>query len=268
MNETNVHDNHNAKHPPIPCVAEPPVACTGGYFAFPPSLTSDGRVVFTFTVKQEDPEILRQREELAARAAEAERRERRKEEAWQEWLRRDAQLREERLAQERAEALKGEMEWVRWGGSLRDANGRRDLARTAEVREQVRILDEETRLLRLWDSYEARWRAILVDTGPVTFGQVPWPAPVAPKAVDELVPVVIEEFLFGSLRVRNNTITRRDRIRASLLRWHPDKVCGLLSRVVREEQSMVREGVHAVFRCLRVLQELDRQYDATAMDTI
>ncbi|EPS98042.1 hypothetical protein FOMPIDRAFT_1127400 [Fomitopsis schrenkii] len=261
MNEFNAHDNPNAKQLPI---KPPVVASTGGYFAFPPTLTPDGRVVFTFTLNQEDPETLREREEQAARAAEAERKERLKEEAWQERLRRDALRREERLAQERAEALKGEMDWVRSGGSLRDANGRRDPVRTTQVREEVRILDEETRLLKLWDGYEARWRALLADTGPVTFADVPWPSPTTPKAIDELVPAVIEEFLFGPLRVRQNTITRRERIRASLLRWHPDKVSGVLSRVVEEDQTMVRDGIHAVFRCLKVLQDSDRQSDTAA----
>ena len=265
MSESNIRDDHNAKQLPTPSVAKPPVGWTGGYFAFPPSLTPDGRVVFTFTVQQEDPEIVREREEQAARAAEAERRERLKEEAWQERLRREAQLREEQLARERAEALKGEMEWVRAGGSLRDANGRRDPVRTAEVREQVRILDEETRLLKLWDGYEARWRALLASSDPIAFAHIPWPAPTTPKAVEELGPAVIEEFLFGPLRARNNTITRRDRIRASLLRWHPDKVSGVLSRVVEEDQPLVREGVHAVFRCLKALQDSDRQSDTPAV---
>ncbi|KAH9926697.1 uncharacterized protein B0H18DRAFT_1005162 [Fomitopsis serialis] len=231
---------------------------TKGYFAFPPTVTPDGRVVFTFTVN-EDPQTAHEREERAARAVEAERQERLKEEAWQEKLRRDAQQREKRRAQERAEALIGEMDWVRSGGSLRDANGRLDKVRTEQLREEVRILDEDTRLTKLWDSYETRWRALLATTDPVTFTHIPWPLPVFPKAVDELAPAAIEEFLLGPLRVRKNTVTKRERIRASLLRWHPDKISNLLSRVIDEDQAVVREGVHVVFRCLKAMQDSDRR---------
>lgn len=238
----------------------PSVPWTRGYFAFPPTVTPDGRIVFTFTVsgKTEDLQILREREERATRAAEAERQERLKEEAWQERLRRDAQLHEERLAQERAEALIGEMDWVRKGGSLRDATGRRDMARTEQLRAEVRILDEETRLMKLWDGYETRWRALLARMDPVTFADVPWPLPVTPRTVDELVPATVEEFLLGSLRVRKNTVTRRERIRASLLRWHPDKVSALMSRVVEDDRAAVREGIHTVFRHLKAMQDFDR----------
>ncbi|KZT70516.1 hypothetical protein DAEQUDRAFT_725448 [Daedalea quercina L-15889] len=232
------------------------VSWTRGYFAFPPAVTQDGRIAFTFAINPpEEPEVLREREEQAARAAEAERQERLKEEAWQERLRRDIQRHEERLAQERAEALIGEMEWVRAGGSLRDANGRRDKVRTEQLREEIRILDEEARLVKLWDGYEARWRAVLAATDAVTFEDVPWPLPLTPRTVDELVPAAIEEFLFGSLRVRRNTVTRRERIRASLLKWHPDKAAALMSRVIREDQAVVREGIHTVFRCLKDMQD-------------
>ena len=127
------------------------------------------------------------------------------------------------------------------------------------LREEIRILDEESRLTKLWDGYEERWGALLATMDPVTFADVPWPLPFVPETVDELVPAAIEEFLFGSLRVRRNTVTRRERIRASLLRWHPDKVSALMSRVASKDQGMVREGIHAVFCCLMDMQDANRQ---------
>ncbi|KAH9835203.1 uncharacterized protein C8Q71DRAFT_764653 [Rhodofomes roseus] len=151
------------------------------------------------------------------------------------------------------------MDWVRKGGSLRDANGRRDMVRTEQLRAQVRMLDEEARLMNLWSGYETRWRAMLAGTGPVTFANVPWPLPVALKTVDELVPAALEEFLFGSLRLKDNTVTRRERMRASLLRWHPDKLSVLMSRVVEEDEAVVREGIHTVFRHLKAMQDSDRR---------
>lgn len=142
-----------------------------------------------------------------------------------------------------------------------DEDGRRDPVRTAQVRELVRIRDEEERVIKPWNSYEARWHALLADAGPVTFALIPWPLPTPPKNIGQLVPAAIEKFLFSPLLVRQNTITRRERIRASLLRWHPDKMSGVLSRVVEEDRTVVRDGIHAVFRCLRFLQELERRSD-------
>lgn len=229
-----------------------------GYFAFPPTVTPDGHIAFTFTIKgaiEGDSREGRERQERASReAAEA-----RKEAAWQERRRRDVQLHEERLARERAEALTGEMAWVRAGGSLRDAHGRRDKVRTEQLRAEIRLLDEEARLTAQWNAYEARWCALLAVNTPVTFKDVPWPLPSAVASVDDLVPGAIEEFLFGPLRVRRNTVTKRERFRASFLRWHPDKMSALLQRVVPEDESAVQEGVKAVFRCLRALQEAQRR---------
>lgn len=225
-----------------------------GYFAFPP--TADGRVLFTFSQRpQNDLQVAR---EQADREAEAEQERRTKELAWEERCQRDAQVRQERLERERAEALVGEMDWVRAGGSLRDANGRRDVVRTEQLRAEIRLQDEEKRLMAQWDAYEARWRALLASSSTVSFRDVPWPTPTAPSSVDELTNAAIADFIFGPLQVRKNTITRRERIRASLLRWHPDKVYSILVRTVEEDTNVVREGVNTVFRCLKALQDAER----------
>ncbi|KAG5220669.1 mitochondrial carrier domain-containing protein [Salix suchowensis] len=48
-----------------------------------------------------------------------------------------------RLEREQAEATQGEFDWVRSGGILRDARGRRDKVRTEAIRTEIRRRDEE-----------------------------------------------------------------------------------------------------------------------------
>ncbi|KAI5888147.1 uncharacterized protein SCHCODRAFT_02635863 [Schizophyllum commune H4-8] len=81
---------------------------------------------------------------------------------------------------EASEAARGEEEWVLAGGTLRDAHGRRDPARTAAVRRQAlrRIrMEERERVKRgRWAAYEAQWGVVArMPVGVVRFADVPWP---------------------------------------------------------------------------------------------
>ncbi|TFK89660.1 hypothetical protein K466DRAFT_465961, partial [Polyporus arcularius HHB13444] len=168
--------------------------------------------------------------------------------AWEESQRKAAEVRRKRLEQERALALEGELYWVSMGGSIRDVYGRKDKARTEELRAEVRIRKEERKLLDRWDAYETRWRALLAATTPIAFSDIPWPVDPPPTCIDALTPDAIAEFLFAPLRVRANTVAKRDRIRASLLRWHPDKLSAVAARTIEEDAESVRVGINTVFR--------------------
>jgi len=50
-------------------------------------------------------------------------------------------------------------------------------------------------------------------------------------------------------------VTRNERVRSSLLRWHPDKMTGVLGRVVKEDVEAVVEGISVVMMCLTRLQQ-------------
>lgn len=81
--------------------------------------------------------------------------------------------------------------------------------------------------------------------------------------VDGLTTRAVGEFLFESLDVevdRDNRgrTARKERIRATLVRWHPDKIALLLSRIIPEDTEMVKEGVYRVFYALRTLQDEER----------
>jgi hypothetical protein len=114
---------------------------------------------------------------------------------------------------------------------------------------------EEQLVMTRWETYEQQWRTLLAATSPVTFYDIPWPVESAPTDVRQLTPEAISTFIFAPLRVRRNQVTQRERIRASLLRWHPDKLASVLRRVVENDREVVQEGVGAVFRCLNALQQ-------------
>ncbi|EPQ53562.1 hypothetical protein GLOTRDRAFT_13333, partial [Gloeophyllum trabeum ATCC 11539] len=171
----------------------------------------------------------------------------------EERLKEQARLR--RLEREREIAEAGEIDWVRSGGTLRDASGRRDVERTERIRAELRREAEEKRALARWAAYEARWQDFAASSGPVRFADIPWPVEETPKCAREITFRKIEDFLFADLAARGSTVTRKERIRTSMLRWHPDKMGPVAARVVEEDQADVKEGIGVVFRCLRALQD-------------
>lgn len=165
------------------------------------------------------------------------------------------ELKRNREVREREEALIGEKHWVRQGGMLRDTNGRRDAKRTEEVRRLVEQEDKERRIRERWTAYEDTWTRLSSSSEPVSFSAVPWPKAPCPKGPSELREhTAIANFLFESLSLPENTTTRKDRLRASLLRWHPDKLSGIIARTVENDRDAVKEGIDAVVISLRTLQ--------------
>jgi hypothetical protein len=146
------------------------------------------------------------------------------------------------------------------------ASARAEAARILKRKEDVRRREHEDRERRrkadARDTYERRWVELLesesVDLG---FGDVPWP--MQGKAdVSRLTVEVISEFLFptcvdepereGGGRGR----TRREELRGTMLRFHPDKFEGrVIPRVKGEEKDAVREGANAVTRAVAALME-------------
>ncbi|KAG5642473.1 hypothetical protein DXG03_002751 [Asterophora parasitica] len=186
-----------------------------------------------------------------------------------------------------AEIALNEFSWVASGGILRSpSSGRRDMVRTEAVRAEIRLRRWEADVQARWQAYERAWKGLLGGKGGMlAFGDIPWPVHVVDVrdgegdetmlwlgagekekekretktkrsiTLADLTPAAIERFLLESLGVRGCEVTRRERVRAQLLRWHPDK-CGVwIGRAgVRDqdedEREMVREGVRRVGECL------------------
>ncbi|KAH7882810.1 hypothetical protein F5I97DRAFT_129284 [Phlebopus sp. FC_14] len=162
--------------------------------------------------------------------------------------------------QERESAERSEVEWVRAGGILRDALGRRDKARTERIWRELKLQEEEKQKMGKWDQYEERWRGVSRSAEPISFVDFPWPLHnrVLDRDLRAFTKESISDFLFESLSVRSNTTTRRDRIRNSLLRWHQDKISFVLNQVTPDDVEIVREGIHVVFCVLKGLQDAER----------
>ncbi|KAH9176568.1 hypothetical protein EDB89DRAFT_1938729 [Lactarius sanguifluus] len=141
---------------------------------------------------------------------------------------------------------------------------RREEARRAEAR---RIAAEEVPAAAeggdAWRTYEARW-ALLSQRQPklgllsaLTFERIPWPVVVADtddcgattttttprrRRLDVLLRhEAIREFLLSS--AYSPDVSAKDRIRAALRRWHPDKFARVLSQVIESDRDAVAEGM-------------------------
>ena len=171
----------------------------------------------------------------------------------------EEEKRRQRLERERHEVYLSELAWVRSGGILRDAQGRRDKARTAQMQEEIRLQDEERRILERWSAYETRLKSLYASRDPISWKDIPWPSVNPPQSDIDLTHEAVSEFIFLTFKVRGYSGSRKERIRSSLLRWHPDKMSIVLTRVVEEERDMVQEGINAVFRSLKQLQDEEKQ---------
>lgn len=181
--------------------------------------------------------------------------------------------RQRRVEAEASEALKGDIEWVRSGGILRDSNGRRDFAQTQRIREEIDEREREEEALAAWMEYEDRWRASLsiradhskntssdqAECGGgeegIGFRDIAWPVAKPPEDPEGLIVGAVREFVLAPLRGKDvSPSKKRDRIRRLLLRYHPDKTSFLLSRVAEKEKDRVLEGINNVFMSLKYLQ--------------
>ncbi|KAG9312125.1 hypothetical protein JVU11DRAFT_7413 [Chiua virens] len=137
-------------------------------------------------------------------------------------------------------------------------------------KERQRQREEEYR-----QRYEQRWKALLdnrtKDHGPLTFKDIPWPlfpAQLSKQRVsdsslkmEEISSEAVAAFLLpdsgdNATSVKNRDVSRRkrDKIKETLLRYHPDKFEGrLMNRVPESDRENVREAVGQVARVLNVL---------------
>jgi hypothetical protein len=93
----------------------------------------------------------------------------------------------------------------------------------------------------------------------------PSPYPPPPDVIlNQLTFANIRAFLLDPLTVRGSKIAQRERIRSSMLRWHPDKMGGVVEKVEgEEERELVVRGVGEVVRALQgLMAEVERDRNA------
>jgi len=102
-----------------------------------------------------------------------------------------------------------------------------------------------------WKGYERRWTAIAGSGGQLRFKSIPWPTTVAPRNVGEITPDAITKFIFSP--AHSEGMSRKERVKSALRRWHPDRFGRVLSRVDEKDKGVVERGVGIVARCLNEL---------------
>ncbi|KDQ11993.1 hypothetical protein BOTBODRAFT_34847 [Botryobasidium botryosum FD-172 SS1] len=170
--------------------------------------------------------------------------------------RRLKRIQRERLEDERLQAKR---EDERWRGYMSDGERpkgwKQQLARPAVP---PKVVSRET-VGQVWESYQSRWKDIIAGTspGPLTFQDIPWPVAFQVLSPASLTADRIEKFILSP--DHSSDRTRKQRIRDSMLIWHPDKWEGRwMARVSEKDRGKVREGVEAVARCLTSLVEAER----------
>lgn len=121
--------------------------------------------------------------------------------------------------------------------------------REKEARDRAKL---EKLILKAWANYESRWSSLASSKEELDFKRIPWPVIVPPRNTADITRDAIVAFLFSNLH--SQTQTRKERIRAAQLRWHPDRFRRFLGRVPENDKAAVEEGVGIIARCLNELR--------------
>ncbi|KAI0365926.1 hypothetical protein BV20DRAFT_1027243 [Pilatotrama ljubarskyi] len=185
------------------------------------------------------------------------------------WRKKHAAEHEERVRREAERKARRERQ-----KALREETRRLELA-AEEERRKRRSQKERLRAVEARESYEARWKELLAPgssahaEGTLRFGDVPWPVmPPPPSTPDERPVVTVEDltaeaiaaFLLPPSEVpvsEDAAVAKKDRkekLRETMLRFHPDKFEGRIMRLVRPaDLELVKEAVGIVARTLNTL---------------
>ncbi|KAJ7668652.1 hypothetical protein DFH06DRAFT_1182179 [Mycena polygramma] len=167
--------------------------------------------------------------------------------------------------------------------ALRDARRAQEKALKAETERLAKLAEEERKRKKLEkeirrsdyarEEYHLRWKTLLADGEGVQnllrFSDIPWPIISAhrkpPKksssdslptvSLDDLTVDAIAAFLVPStLSGEQEKKQRKDKLRETFLRFHPDKFEGrFMSRIREPDQQRVRDAIGVVVRALNVL---------------
>ena len=171
------------------------------------------------------------------------------------WSKERVRTAEERCAEQSQLQEEFDMMEARW----RERAGRQERRRRREqqLAEEQRARAEKQKQLErrnqeeAWKTYERRWATVTGDSSQLRFKSVPWPSTVPPRTVAEITPVAIAKFILSP--AHSEGMSRKERIRSALRRWHPDRFGRILGRVDEKDKDAVEKGVGIVARCLNDL---------------
>lgn len=156
-----------------------------------------------------------------------------------------------------------------WLKHAREASARRERRMARREAEMAKLLQREAEkrkkdreekyrkakaVVRAWKGYEQKWARITSNTEePLSYATIPWPTVTKPTDARGITKDNIREFLLS--RHHSKDVSNKDRVRAALKLWHPDKFKRTLDRVEEQERSQVSEAAGVVARCLNGLME-------------
>ena len=140
------------------------------------------------------------------------------------------------------------------------AEAERVLKAKEDARRHAREERERRRRVEAREGYQRRWIELLEsrsESADLGFGDIPWPVRGGAPDISQLTTEVISAFLFEEhegLDEAERAKMRKEELRGTMLRFHPDKFEGRVVRRVRhEEREAVREGANAVTRAVSAL---------------
>lgn len=85
------------------------------------------------------------------------------------------------------------------------------------------------------------------------FESIPWPMVSQPHKVEDITPARMAMFLLSPMHSEGQS--KKERVRAALRRWHPDRFGRTLGRVNDQDRVAVERGAGIIVRCLNSLLE-------------
>ena len=161
-----------------------------------------------------------------------------------------------------------EMDTESWLEEARETSARRARRKARREAETAKLLQREAEkrkeheerhrkvkaVVKARKVYEEQWARISRNPeGRLSFATIPWPTVARPTNTTGITKDNIREFLLSQHHSKD--VSNKDRIRAALRLWHPDKFKRTLDRVEGEDRALVEEVAGAVARCLNGLME-------------
>jgi len=151
-----------------------------------------------------------------------------------------------------------EQERQRAAHAAAKAEAERILRAETDARRRARLEREHLRRADARDAYQRRWAGLLESKSRFSdlgFGDIPWPVQGGPPDISQITAEAVSTFLFFPEEAGKGK-TRKEELRGTMLRFHPDKFEGrIIPRVKDEERAAVREGANAVTRAVSTLME-------------
>jgi len=179
-----------------------------------------------------------------------------------EEIRRYHELQEEIKYRER-QAARAARE-AREAGAARKAfeEERKRLEEERRKQEDERRKNEEQVVVASWQRYERKWQdlsnGVFTDGRPLTFYDIPWPVSMPARSFEELQSGAIEKFLLNPCH--SPTKTRKMRLRAALMQWHPDKFAQrFVDRIEESHRTAILAAVNSVARTITELMNKENE---------